>query len=127
MAEAVRRRLFLPRTTEFPQIVKLPPPNIRDDVDVFGSMLAENKRADLFRAVYFHRTVRAIDLTLGDLFAESKALLFPGNPLEHLDQYLRFTDWSLLVDVAGWPTHADPARRRNTMCAASEALMLAIS
>ena len=68
-------------------------------------------RADLFRAVYFHRTVRAIDLTLGDLFGESKSLLFPGNPLEHLDEYLRFTDWSLLVDVAGWPTHADPARR----------------
>ena len=68
-------------------------------------------RADLFRAVYFHRTVRAIDLTLGDLFGESKPLLFPGNPLEHLDEYRRFTDWSLLVDVAGWPTHADPARR----------------
>ena len=31
-------------------------------------------RAELFRAVYFHRTVRAIDLSLGDLFAESKSL-----------------------------------------------------
>src|SRR5207253_10443397 len=29
-------------------------------------------RAELFRSIYFHRTVRAIDLTLKDLFAESK-------------------------------------------------------
>ncbi len=68
-------------------------------------------RADLFRTVYFHRTVRAIDLTLADLFAESKAYLFPGNPLEHLDQYLRFTEWSLLVDVARWQDSEEPTRR----------------
>ena len=40
-------------------------------------------RAELFRAIYFHRTVRAIDLTPADLFAASKAYLFPGNPLQH--------------------------------------------
>ena len=64
-------------------------------------------RADLFRTIYFHRTVRAIDLTLADLFAESKAYLFPGNPLEHLDEYRRFTEWSLLVDVARWQDDPD--------------------
>ncbi len=68
-------------------------------------------RADLFRTVYFHRTVRAIDLTLADLFADSKAHLFPGNPLEHLDEYRRFTEWSLLVDVSRWPDSGDAARR----------------
>lgn len=68
-------------------------------------------RADLFRSVYFHRTVRAIDLTLTDLFAESRDYLFPGNPLEHLDRYLRFTEWSLLVDVARWGRVADPIQR----------------
>jgi len=61
-------------------------------------------RAELFRAIYFHRTVRAIDLTLADLFAESKPYLFPGHPLEHLDAYLGFTEMSLLVDVSRWPT-----------------------
>jgi hypothetical protein len=60
-------------------------------------------KAELFRTVYFHRTVRAIDLTLAELFAESRAWLFPGSPLEHLDEYQRFTEWSLLVDVARWP------------------------
>jgi hypothetical protein len=68
-------------------------------------------RAELFRSVYFHRTVRAIDLTLKDLFAASRSYLFPGDPREHLDRYLNFTDWSLLVDVAAWGSASDPARR----------------
>jgi HD superfamily phosphohydrolase len=68
-------------------------------------------RAELFRSVYFHRTVRAIDLSLKDLFRESKKCLFPGNPLENLDAYLRFTDWSMLVDVAAWPNSPDERKR----------------
>ncbi|HVU87320.1 MAG TPA: HD domain-containing protein [Pirellulales bacterium] len=68
-------------------------------------------RAELFRSIYFHRTVRAIDLTLADLFAESGAYLFPGDPLAHLDDYQRFTEWSLLVDVARWSESEDPTRR----------------
>ena len=68
-------------------------------------------KSELFRAVYFHRTVRAIDKTLEELFRDSREMLFPGNPLEHLDEYQRFTEWSLLVDVARWPESADPGRR----------------
>jgi hypothetical protein len=68
-------------------------------------------KSELFRAVYFHRTVRAIDKTLEGLFADSKHLLFPGNPLEHLDEYQGFTEWSLLVDVARWHKSADPQQR----------------
>lgn len=68
-------------------------------------------RAELFRSLYFHRTVRAIDLDLADLFADSRELLFPGNPLEHLDEYRSFTEWSLLVDVARWGESSDASRR----------------
>jgi hypothetical protein len=68
-------------------------------------------RAELFRAIYFHRTVRAIDLALADLFADSRDYLFSGNPLERLDEYRRFTEWSLLVEVAGWPRSDDPRKR----------------
>jgi hypothetical protein len=68
-------------------------------------------RAELFRAIYFHRTVRAIDLTLADLFAESREYLFPGNPLERLDDYQRLTEWSLLVDVARGPASGDARQR----------------
>ena len=69
-------------------------------------------RAELFRSLYFHRTVRAIDLDLADLFAESGELLFAGNPLERLDDYRQFTEWSLLIDVARWAEAPDEPRRR---------------
>ena len=65
-------------------------------------------RAELFRSIYFHRTVRAIDLSLQELFLDSKAFLFPGNPLEHLDDYQQLTEWSLLVKVSGWHRSVDP-------------------
>lgn len=59
-------------------------------------------RGELFRTIYFHRAVRAIDLTLVELFEESRDQLFPDNPLENLEKYRRFTEWSLLVDVDRW-------------------------
>ena len=70
-------------------------------------------RAELFRSIYFHRTVRAIDLTLADLFADGGDYLFPGDPLERLDEYRRFTEWSLLVDVARWSESEDPRSSGN--------------
>jgi HD superfamily phosphohydrolase len=68
-------------------------------------------RAELFRTVYFHRTVRAIDLALKDLFIASRERIFPGNPRERLDDYLYFTETSLLVDTQRWASAADPALR----------------
>ena len=68
-------------------------------------------KSELFRAVYFHRTVRAIDKTLEGLFADSRELLFPGNPLEHLDAYRGFTEWSLLIDVSRWSKSDDASTR----------------
>jgi HD superfamily phosphohydrolase len=68
-------------------------------------------RSELFRAVYFHRTVRAIDKTLEDLFRDGKQFLFPGNPLDHLDEYQQFTEWSLLIDVARWHKSNNPEQR----------------
>ncbi len=68
-------------------------------------------KADLFRSIYFHRTVKAIDLTLADLFQASKPHLFPGNPLENLEAYRDFTESSLLVDVGRWLRSNDLERR----------------
>ena len=69
-------------------------------------------RAELFRTVYFHRTVRAIDMTLEPVFQASKSFLFSGNPLDHLPAYQRLTEWSLLVDVARWPDDHDAHKRQ---------------
>lgn len=68
-------------------------------------------RAELFRTIYFHRTVRAIDLSLAELFADSRDWLFPGCPMEHLPAYQTLTDWSLLVDVGRWADSNEPPRR----------------
>lgn len=68
-------------------------------------------RANLFRTVYFHRTVRALDLALEDLFPETMARLFQGNPLHRLDAYLRFTEATFLVDVQRWADASDPELR----------------
>jgi HD superfamily phosphohydrolase len=69
-------------------------------------------RANLFRTIYFHRTVRALDLALEEIFAETMDHLFPNNPMENLEAYCRFTEASFLVDVQRWQesTNADLKR-----------------
>ena len=65
-------------------------------------------KAELFRSVYFHRTVRAIDLELAELFRDSRQYLFPGDPREHLAEYLELTEFSLLTDVRRWQRSQRP-------------------
>ncbi len=69
-------------------------------------------RANLFRTVYFHRTVRALDLAMEEIFAETMPHLFPGNPLEYLDDYRRLTETTFLVDVQRWADGDDPEKKR---------------
>lgn len=69
-------------------------------------------RANLFRTIYFHRTVRAIDIALEEHFAETMQRLFPGNPLEHLSEYRQLTETSFLVDVTRWADSDDPELQR---------------
>lgn len=66
-------------------------------------------RANLFRTIYFHRTVRGIDIALEDYFAETMQRLFPGNPLDHLHAYQQLTESSFLVDVLRWADSDDPS------------------
>jgi HD superfamily phosphohydrolase len=66
-------------------------------------------RANLFRTIYFHRTVRAVDLALEELFPETMPHLFQGNPLSQLDQYRKLTESSFLVDVIRWGESQDAA------------------
>jgi HD superfamily phosphohydrolase len=68
-------------------------------------------RGELFRSLYFHRTVRALDLSLAEVFRPTLEQLLPGNPLEHLDRYRPLNEWSLLIDVERWLEETDPTRR----------------
>ncbi len=61
-----------------------------------------NARLYMYTNVYYHRTTRAIDEHLKELFKDTMASLFPYNPLENLDEYLELTDWSLLEGVRRW-------------------------
>ena len=73
-------------------------------------------RSELFRTIYFHRRVRAIDLELETLFQEGRDLLFTessesgGNPAADrasLQRYRDFTEWSLQVDLTRWSRFPD--------------------
>jgi uncharacterized protein len=69
-------------------------------------------RLYLYEQVYFHRTVRRIDLQLREVFRPTVELLLRGNPLERLDEYLMFTEWALLSEVNRWALGEGDARKR---------------
>src|SRR6266536_2484543 len=61
-----------------------------------------NARLYLYHQVYFHRTVRRIDLQLREIFAPTMDLLLGGNPLEHLPAFQRLNEWNLMTEVDRW-------------------------
>jgi hypothetical protein len=66
-----------------------------------------NARLYMYTNVYYHRTTRAIDQHLKELFKDTMAALFPYNPVENLPAYLDLTDWSLLETVRKWGQEGD--------------------
>ena len=62
-----------------------------------------NARLYMYTNVYYHRTTRAIDEHLKEMFKDTMAKIFPfDNPVKNLKQYLHLTDWSLLEGVRKW-------------------------
>jgi len=70
-----------------------------------------NTRLYLYSNVYYHRTTRAIDIHLREIFGDTMALLFPYNPLDRMDDYLLLTDWSLTEAVRRWPFERSQKKR----------------
>ncbi len=71
-----------------------------------------NARLNLYSNVYFHRTTRALDLHLQEIFRDTINLIFPGNPLKNLDGYLRCDEWSLFNEVQSWLVAKDATKRK---------------
>jgi HD superfamily phosphohydrolase len=71
-----------------------------------------NARLYLYHQVYFHRTVRRIDLQLREVFRPTLDLVLGGNPLDHLDAYQALTEWSLLSEVDEWARDSHDIERR---------------
>jgi HD superfamily phosphohydrolase len=63
-----------------------------------------NARLYLYSNVYYHRTTRAIDIHLQEIFPQTMEYLFPYNPLDRMDSYLSLTDWSFIESVRQWPS-----------------------
>jgi uncharacterized protein len=60
-------------------------------------------RLFLYEQVYFHRTVRAIDLDLGEVFGPSvRAIFGDASPAEALSEYADLDEYALLHQAALW-------------------------
>ena len=70
-----------------------------------------NARLYLYHQVYFHRTVRRIDLQLREVFRPTLDLVLGGNPLDRLDRFQALTEWSLLSEVDRWVREGDATQR----------------
>lgn len=66
-----------------------------------------NARLNLYSNVYHHRTGRAIDFHMQEIFTRTLQRLFPANPARSLGRYLHLNDWSLLQDVERWRNSSD--------------------
>jgi len=65
-------------------------------------------RLFLYLQVYFHRTVRAIDLDLAEVFAPSiRAIFGDGSPAEALGAYADLDEYALLHRAARWARGED--------------------
>ena len=71
-----------------------------------------NARLNLYANVYFHRTTRALDLHLQEIFRETMGVLLPANPAEDLDAYLACDEWRLFSEVRRWFDSGDPQKRK---------------
>ncbi len=60
-------------------------------------------RRFIYQQVYFHRTVRAIDLDLGEVFGPSiRAIFGDGSPADRLADYVDLDEYGLLHQAARW-------------------------
>jgi HD superfamily phosphohydrolase len=67
-----------------------------------------NARLLLYLAVYFHRTVRAIDLDLADVFRPAiEALFGDDSPADRLADYVDLDEYALLHQAARWARGQD--------------------
>ncbi|RMF93983.1 MAG: HD domain-containing protein [Candidatus Schekmanbacteria bacterium] len=67
-----------------------------------------NARLYLYSNVYYHRTTRAIDHHLREIFRDTITIMFDGeNPANNLNRYLNLTDWSLTETVTSWKDSMD--------------------
>jgi uncharacterized protein len=71
-----------------------------------------NARLNLYSNVYYHRTTRALDLHLQEIFRDTMNILIPSDPSKNLDQYLECDEWYLFREVKDWLRGQDPKKKK---------------
>ena len=71
-----------------------------------------NARLNLYSNVYFHRSGRAIDFHMQEIFEDTMKRVFPYNPKTNLNKYLYLNDWSLIQEVEKWQQSTDAEEKR---------------
>ncbi|HSL76165.1 MAG TPA: HD domain-containing protein [Candidatus Limnocylindrales bacterium] len=67
-----------------------------------------SSRRFMYQQVYFHRTVRAIDLDLSEVFGPSiRAIFGDGSPADRLPAYADLDEYALLHQAARWARGLD--------------------
>lgn len=70
-----------------------------------------NLRSYLFSNAYFHRTVRALDRHLGEIFQKTMEIIVTEDPRKALDKYQRLTDHFLFGEVAAWKNASEQSKQ----------------
>jgi uncharacterized protein len=82
-------------------------------------------RRFMYQQVYFHRTVRAIDLDLADVFGPSvRAIFGDGSPADRLSDYADLDEYALLHQAARWARGEDVDQVGSEIAAAWRAILL---
>ncbi|MBI1819916.1 MAG: HD domain-containing protein [Nitrospirae bacterium] len=71
-----------------------------------------NSRLYMYSNVYYHRTTRAIDLHLKEIFQPTIQQILPKNPLTQMSEYLHLTDWSLIEEVRKWKSSKEKEKQK---------------
>ena len=71
-----------------------------------------NARLSLYSNVYYHRTTRAIDFHMQEIFQDTMKIIFPANPARNLSKYLYLNDWSLIQEVEQWSCTGKGEKKR---------------
>lgn len=66
-----------------------------------------NARLNLYSNIYYHRTTRAIDLHMQEIFEKTMEIIFPYNPRLELDKYLELNEWHFFQEVEKWSHSRD--------------------
>ncbi len=82
-------------------------------------------RRFMYQQVYFHRTVRAIDLDLAEVFGPSvRAIFGAGSPIDRLADYADLDEYALLHQAARWARGEDVAQVGPVIADAWRAILL---